>query len=687
MAIVNKECIIKFFNNMRIGRKISVGYGLILVLMTVVSTVVYFSISSIVDASRWVNHTYEVIRVAETVGSAMVDMETGQRGFIITGKDEYLAPFIAGKATFSKLIVDGKKLTSDNPEQGIRWEKVEELESVWLAEVAEPEIEARRQVTLGAEANNQFKTISARIIGKEIFDSIRVILADLEAKFQRENNQRGSSIVTLITLDLVNMETGQRGYLLSGIDASLQPFNDGQKSLAIHLDQLSSVIGNSSVTSANIQSLQVRIGDWIGQAAQPEINARREMNRFPVNIDTVITLMEQGKGKYYIDQVRSVLKDIVDAEEVLIGIRGDQQASTSVFAKSFSIIATLVAIVLGIGIALLVIRGIMRPINATSTILYDISQGHGDLTKRVDVKSTDEIGEMGEYFNAFMSKLQIIVTDIISSANQLASAAEQMTTMSSESSKGLAKQNDETAQVATAINEMASTVEEVARNTESASVAATNADTEAKAGNQLVSETLSSIEVLATDVESSAKVLDKLKLHSENIGTVLDVIKNIADQTNLLALNAAIEAARAGEQGRGFAVVADEVRTLAKRTQDSTSEIEVIISDLQAGAEQAVNVMENSRAKSGTTLEQAVQTGEYLNSIASAVNTILEMNTQIAAAAQEQSTVTQEVSRNITNIQDVADGTSYGAEQTSQTSQEVAKLSSALQSLVSQFKV
>jgi len=309
------------------------------------------------------------------------------------------------------------------------------------------------------------------------------------------------------------------------------------------------------------------------------------------------------------------------------------------------------------------------------------------LTKRVDVKTQDEIGELGNYFNSFISKLQSIISEVVSSANQLASAAEQMTVVSSQSSKLLLNQNSETTQVAAAVNQMSCALEEVTRNTENASVASSNANNEVRAGSELVNQTLTSIQDLSTDVGNSADVLDKLKVHSENIGSVLDVIKNIATQTNLLALNAAIEAARAGEQGRGFAVVADEVRTLAKRTQDSTSEIEKIITQLQSGADEAVNVMESSRAKSNTTLQQAKQTGEFLSSISSTINTIVNMNTQIAVSAQEQEKVIQEVNRSITSIQDIATETSTGSQQTTKTSEEVANLSANLQMLVGQFKI
>ena len=675
-----------FFSGMKIGAKISVGFGAILTLMTITSIIVYFSITSLIESSRWVNHTYEVIRVAEKVGAAMVDMETGQRGFLISGKDEYLEPYNAGITSFKVFLKKGQKLTSDNPDQGRRWREVNNLKLQWLQETAEPEIAARNQVTRGAEALTNFKMISSRLVGKNIFDAIRVMLADLDNKFKQQNNDKGSQLIILLTLDLLNMETGQRGFLLTGQDTSLEPFDNGQKSLKDHFSQARKVL-RGGVSVSDINALENKIEDWVRLAAQPEIDARTSMNNYPLTIDDVTKMMDNGKGKFFMDTIRGVLNDIVDAEEILIKVRGEEQNSTSTYAKSLIIVGTLIAIGAGSFIAFFVIRDITLPINATNAILRNIAKGQGDLTQRVVVKTQDEIGELGEYFNLFISKLQGIISEVVSSANQLATAAEEMTVVSSQSRKNLIKQNGETMQVATAINEMSSAVEEVTRNTEHANVAASNANSELIAGKMLVDETLESIRHLSENIENSAAVLDRLKLHSESIGTVLDVIKDIANQTNLLALNAAIEAARAGEQGRGFAVVADEVRTLAKRTQDSTSEIENIITQLQTGAEEAVCVMESSRVKSSASLQKAEQDGEFLTSISSTLNTILDMSTQIANSTKEQACVTQEVNSGINSIQCIAEETSAGAEQTTKTSEEVAHLSANLQTLVGQFKV
>ena len=672
-------------NKLKINVKLYGGFSIILALMVVVSTVTFFSINHLVTSSKWVNHTYEVIRTAESVGAAMVDMETGQRGFMVAGKDEYLEPFNNGKKAFNKLIAKGQELTSDNPTQVDRWKKVAAMKERWLKEAANPEIAARREVTKGAEAAAHFKKVSSRTVGKDIFDSIRAALAVLERKFA--GNAQGKYLVTATTLALVNMETGQRGFLLSGKDASLEPYINGNKSLKRHLNQLRSIAAASGVSNGDIKLVESRVNAWMEKAANPEIQARREMNKYELTIDDAAQMMQNGPGKKIMDSLRVTLNQIIDAEEVLIGVRGAEQKTTATFSQSAAVIGTLISLIIGAAIAFFVGRGITIPLNATNTMLKDIAEGDGDLTVRVPVNTKDEIGELGTNFNAFVTKLQGIIGEIAGATSQLAAAAEEMAAITEETSTGVENQKHETTQVATAITEMTATVREVASNAESASSAAADADSEAKAGNQVVSSTVQAITELASGIESAATVIEKLKGDSENIGTVLDVIKGIAEQTNLLALNAAIEAARAGEQGRGFAVVADEVRTLAGRTQESTAEIEDLINALQNGSEDAVRVMTQSRESANSTVEQAKHAGESLTSITRAVGTILELNTQIATASEEQSAVSEEINRNVVNIQDISEQTSSGSEQTATASAELARLGEQLQNLVGQFKV
>ncbi|MBT1065523.1 HAMP domain-containing protein [Bowmanella sp. Y26] len=348
---------------------------------------------------------------------------------------------------------------------------------------------------------------------------------------------------------------------------------------------------------------------------------------------------------------------------------------------------TLVAIVVGLSLAYFITKGVIRPILKANEVLRDIAEGEGDLTQRLPVMSNDELGQMSESFNLFVEKMQSTVTQISSATLQLAAAAEEMSQVTEQSSANVSEQRNETEQVAAAINEMTATVREVAQNAEQASQAANDANSQSQSGNQTVALTLQTINQLAKDVDDSAQVILRLQGQTENIGSVLEIIKNIAEQTNLLALNAAIEAARAGDQGRGFAVVADEVRTLAKRTHDSTEEIEELIKVLQSGAENAVKAMEQSKQRAGNTVEQAQQAGQALDAITQSVDTISQMNIQIAAAAEQQIAVVEDINRNVHNIHGLSEQNAVSAAQTSNSSQELARLGEDLQRLVSQFKV
>ncbi len=311
----------------------------------------------------------------------------------------------------------------------------------------------------------------------------------------------------------------------------------------------------------------------------------------------------------------------------------------------------------------------------------------GDLTVQVDLSARDEMSRIADRFNAMTEKFNALIQQIISAATQLAAASEEVSAVATESASNVERQRHETDQVATAINEMTATVQEVANNATNAAGAAANADNEARGGKSVVENTTQVITQLAGEIENAAGVIKELEQDSENIGGVLDVIKGIAEQTNLLALNAAIEAARAGEQGRGFAVVADEVRTLASRTHESTTEIENMIEKLQTGSHNAVEVMEKSREQAQAGVEQAAEAAESLEAITRAVATITEMNTQIASASEEQSAVSEEINRNVTSISQISEQTASGAEQTTTSAKELARLAADLQNLVGQFKI
>lgn len=366
------------------------------------------------------------------------------------------------------------------------------------------------------------------------------------------------------------------------------------------------------------------------------------------------------------------------SDELLAGVSNTQNMVTGL---------SVISVVLGILVSILMIFMICKPLNRILDAMRDMAEGEGDLTQRLDVRGKDELAQLSIAFNSFVDKIHNLVTQVAGSTAHLSAASEEVSTIVEQSRQGVQKQLAETEQVATAMNEMATTVQEVAKNAANAAEMAGQADVQAMTGKDIVAQTVQSIETLAAEVEQAATVINGLEKDSDAIGTVLDVIQGIAEQTNLLALNAAIEAARAGEQGRGFAVVADEVRNLASRTQASTEEIKQMIEKLQSGARDAVTVMKRGTSQAGESVSKASEAGNALEQITRAVSDIVEMNTQIAAAASQQGTVAEEINQNISNITQIADVTSEGTEEIAHSSESLAELATELQVEVAKFKI
>ncbi len=385
------------------------------------------------------------------------------------------------------------------------------------------------------------------------------------------------------------------------------------------------------------------------------------------------------------DQMNVVLGKLVDINTEQLNDTKKQAAQE--YASAFNLVIGLLiaATLLTILFAWLLTKSITSPISAALHAAETIAEGN--LTRPIEVDGSDEAGRLLLAMQTMQGKLRDTLQRISGSATQLASAAEELNAVTDESARGLAQQNNEIEQAATAVNEMTSAVEEVARNATSTSEASKSATSSAGDGRDLVVETVNAIERMSGDVQSTAELISNLAEESRDIGKVLDVIRGLADQTNLLALNAAIEAARAGEAGRGFAVVADEVRALAHRTQQSTSEIERMIGSIQGGTEQAVNSMRNSTERAESTLSIAKGAGLALETIHTAVEEINERNLVIASAAEEQAQVAREVDRNLVNIRDLSAQSTTGANQTTAASNELSRLAVDLNSMVSRFSL
>jgi methyl-accepting chemotaxis protein len=382
--------------------------------------------------------------------------------------------------------------------------------------------------------------------------------------------------------------------------------------------------------------------------------------------------------------------EIEDLNWVLLSEIDEEEAFAATGELQWNIIITsLVSVAVFTALGLMLsgwfANSISRPIESLAATMRHIATNH-DLTLRSDIARTDEIGDMANSVNTMLVGFQTLVQRILTATVNVAAATEQLSSVSATTQDGINTQRSETEQVATAMHEMVATVAEIARNTAEAASAAEETDQQAQAGKASIERTARTLSELNDAMHSSSNVIEQLHQDSDKIGQVLEVISAIAEQTNLLALNAAIEAARAGEQGRGFAVVADEVRTLAARTQNSTEEINQIIAGLQSRAKQAVESMQHSRSKTSDTIDQAEETRSTLEQITVAVNQITEMSLQIASAAEEQNSVAEEINRNIVAISEVSELTAHGSEQTATASQELARLGADLHHLASEFK-
>ncbi len=430
----------------------------------------------------------------------------------------------------------------------------------------------------------------------------------------------------------------------------------------------------------------VRVNDELVRVAKDGSNYVRYSSPLPGNESVQVPKLAYS---YYLPKWDLALGTAVNLDGIdaqVAEVEANISAETQAIVLSIVAIAVVMLLVFGI-LGLALSNALVRPLRLIKSNLDDIAAGEGDLTRRLPVQGDDELGQLAGSFNRFADKIHGLVRQIADMTVQLNGLVSEVASQAQRSEQAMAQQRQETDQVATAINEMSSAAQEVARSAQGAAEAAQQTDSEGQAAKQVVDGSIQRIHALVGDIRHSGVSLDNLQTDVQSIVSVLDVIRSIAEQTNLLALNAAIEAARAGEAGRGFAVVADEVRALASRTQQSTQEIQGMIDRLQGGTREAVSAMRRSSDAGESTSEQANQAGASLDAIATLIGTINAMNAQIASAAEEQTAVAEEINRSVHQIaqvvESVADETRLGA----QTAQNLSGLGERLGGLVRQFRI
>jgi methyl-accepting chemotaxis protein len=514
---------------------------------------------------------------------------------------------------------------------------------------------------------NDYKTIFNEITALKIEIGLTPesgLYGDLRSAVKKVETVLSDNAEDALLVAMLQLRRSEKDFMLRRDPKYVQAFDDGIGRFLAQVQQSTLSFSDKEQLSADIKDYRVNFNNL-------------------VNKEVLFGLSEQdGKMAELRDKIYQTDNDTVTLrEETLAEIEHGKNQAFIIGLSIFLLIAAVLCI-----FTYLIIRSIIKPVQDITYVISSIEKSK-DLSMRCDESGNDEISKIAYHFNQMVMTFQELIQQVDESVTAMNESCQELSRNAMTASKGVLRQLNETDMVATAVTEMGANIDEIAKNTELAASKASQTHENAQSGQQGVELTVQKITLLAKQLADSASVVTELERDSVTIGSVLDVIRGIADQTNLLALNAAIEAARAGEQGRGFAVVADEVRTLALRTQTSTQEITSIISTLQARTHSIVELMQESQQQGRESAEQAAIAGDVLRTITNDVTNIMDMSTQIAAAIEEQSMVAAEVGKNVVVIRDIADESSQAAEENAAASEDVRVRAKALHEAVSQFRV
>ncbi|MBB61791.1 HAMP domain-containing methyl-accepting chemotaxis protein [Stutzerimonas balearica] len=642
------------FTNLPVGRKLAIGFGTVLALTLAVTATGFYAVEATVAGSQRINKL-------AGINAGILDARGDERDFALTREERAAAELRSGLASIDSEL-DALGASSNEAEQaGLT--RIRQAVDAYAAQFDQ----YRELINRGQQLRAQMGETAQR--SREEFEFIELDMYDAVRALRLEGDRlKGSDPLTIAEAT-------------SGLTKQVLDMRILENAFVASSDQQS--VTDWQAKYSDVSSIGSNLKIWLDDEQK-------------TSMDAALAALEQYRAAF--DEFRQNRSNRLAAERRMAELSGEVIAAagqtlelaTETMRSQRSNVYLLLALIGGLAIvigalaALTITRMIVGPLRDTVAQAERVAAG--DLSHSQASARRDEVGQLQNAMHRMNESLRNLIGRIGGGVSQIAAAAEQLSAVTAQTSAGVQTQREETDQVATAMNEMAATVQEVARNAEQASLAARQADQQARQGDRVVRDAIGQIGTLSSEVEHSAQAIEALNEQSGRIGSVLEVIRAVAEQTNLLALNAAIEAARAGEQGRGFAVVADEVRALARRTHDSTEEIEGLIGSLQQVAGQAVEQMQTSRDLTQRTVALANEAGTALGRITDSVSTIEQMNQQIAAAAEQQSSVAENISESVTRVRDIGEQSASGSEQTASASAELARLGIELQELVRQFR-
>ncbi|CAI8782666.1 Methyl-accepting chemotaxis protein McpQ [Pseudomonas sp. IT-P395] len=637
-----------FLGDIKVSRKLGTGFGILLLAVLAVAFIGYNSNSVLVDR-------LSTTRLIGTLNDATQDMRLSEKQYEAAADAAFADSYNAQLNVLQGLV-------SKALETLTRAENQQALKALQTTIVAYDQ-KVKRLIAADKSTTDALKPLTA-LSDKYAQTFAGMLEATTTSALASADGERVRDLRTVA--DLRNGMTTFRLMLRRYIAVP----NDANKNLL--METIDTFLSDITKARSNLPATL---------SSQLE-EAHAGMRRYREVLVEVAGLFEQKQNmREQVDQeskaMDKIMNGLMDTQQRLA--REDQHSAFIQIA-----VLTVLALVIGLIASVVISRQITAPLALTVELARRIAKG--DLTVQAKSNRKDELGDLQNAMQDMAQNLNTLVQGIGNGVTQISTSAEKLSAMSEQTSAGVRQQKSEVDQVATAMHEMASTVQEVARNTTDASAAATLADQQARHGSTVVKQATLQISELAAAIEALGGAMNVLSQDSEQIGKVIDVIKAVAEQTNLLALNAAIEAARAGEQGRGFAVVADEVRSLAQRTQDSTKEIEALIVTLQQGAQAASTLMASSRERTLDTVVLAQKAELAITEINQSIGTIQEMSLQISAAAEQQSAVADEINRSIVSVRDVADQSAVASEESAAATVELASLGQDLQRMTAHFR-